>query len=398
MARFYDTGCEAPLGSFSAMFADVDLKSLLSISEGASGKEVEVVLGKSHLSLEDFAVLLSEAALEHLEAQAVLSRKVTQQHFGKTVQLFAPIYLSNECVNVCKYCGFSRNRDIPRITLTPSKVREQASLLAKQGFRSLLLVAGEHPKQVSSGYVKSCVEACGEVVPSVALELGPMEVEQYRNLAEAGAEALVVYQESYHYPSYKHLHTSGPKQHYAWRLDAPERASKAGFRRVGIGVLLGLYHPVSELLALAMHAKWLQKHCWRSQLSLSVLRLRPAKGSWEPNARYALGDRQFVRALCALRLLLPHTPLVLSTRESAELRDHLFKMSITHMSAGSCTKPGGYDAYEPKTWRQQGSRSGEQFAIDDARSPQEVATAIAREGYEPVWKDFEGSLVKPQHL
>ena len=360
----------------------------------ASSEVTEVLRQKYPKDLKDFAVLISSAAEPFVETLAHRSQQETQKRFGKTIQLFAPLYLSNECINICRYCGFSRNNKIPRITLGLDQVAANVERLVHQGFRSLLLVAGEHPKYVSNGYMEACIHQCLESVPSVLIEIAPMEVEGYQPLAAAGSEGVVVYQETYHHPTYRELHTAGPKKNYSWRLDSPERAYAAGFRKLGIGVLFGLYDWRQEAIALAAHARYLLKHCWRAQLNLSLLRLRPAAGGFSSNPQFQLSDRILVQLICALRLLLPTVGIVLSTRESPNLREHLIPLGITTMSAGSSTEPGGYSHFDEATWQPRRTQPGEQFHISDERSPASIAALIQKKGYEPIWKDFDQVLVK----
>jgi 2-iminoacetate synthase len=282
-----------------------------------------------------------------------------------------------------------------------------------QGFRSVLLVAGEHPRFVSAKYLHDCVQSVGEVMPSVSLEVGPMETADYRPVVAAGAEGLVVYQETYDREAYAKVHTLGPKKDFDWRLTTPERAYAAGFRRLGIGALFGLADWREEALAVAAHAQWLLRHCWMAQLTVSLPRLRPCAGEFEPLTR--LSDRELVQLTCALRLFLPDVGLVLSTRESPRLRDGLVPLGITLMSAGSHTEPGGYTGagsqkvhytrrgrIEPAgatEWepRANGSTTATgQFDIADERPPGEVARMLTRQGLDPVWKDADAALTRAE--
>src|SRR5580765_7809087 len=226
--------------SFAQQFASLPLASLLDRSQNTTLPVVKESLGRNSLSLADFAHLISPAASELIEPLGRRSQAVTRRRFGKTIRLFAPLYLSNECFNNCKYCGFSRDNPILRVTLEVDEVMREARALRQEGFRNLLLVAGEHPKFVSNGYLAECVRALHAEVPSLSLEVGPMETADYRPLAGAGAEGLVVYQETYDRAIYASMHTAGPKRDFDWRLETPERACAAGFRRIGIGALYGL--------------------------------------------------------------------------------------------------------------------------------------------------------------
>src|SRR5205085_7177792 len=219
--------------------------------------EVNSTFAKPALTLADFAALISPAAESRLEELSRRSRALTLQRFGKVIRLFAPLYLSNECINNCKYCGFSRDNRILRVTLSVDDVLREARALKEQGFRNVLLVSGEHPKFVSNGYLADCVRLLHEEIPSISLEVGPLETEEYRTMVEAGADGLVVYQETYDRAVYADMHTSGPKRNFAWRMETPERAYAAGFRRLGIGALFGLGDWRLEALGVAAHADYL---------------------------------------------------------------------------------------------------------------------------------------------
>ena len=350
--------------------------------------------------LRTFQALLDPG--QDLEALAGRAAATTRQHFGRTMRLFAPLYLSNECVNNCKYCGFSRDNPIFRTTLTVDQVETEARHLVGQGFRNILLVAGEHPKFVSNGYMEDCVKRLAGFVPSVSLEVGPMEAEEYRPIVQAGAEGLVVYQETYDRETYDVLHTAGPKKNFDWRLECPERAYEAGFRRIGIGALLGLADWRKEALALVAHCDYLLRHCWRSSITISLPRLRPAAGEFEPT--HPISDRDFTQLILALRLTFPQVGLVLSTREPARLRDGLMPLGITLMSAGARTEPGGYTGAGRETLHRtergklvplistEGEYATEQFTISDDRSPGEIAEKLKSHGLDPVWKDWDQGL------
>src|SRR5688572_10886537 len=388
--------------SFVAEFNALPLKSLMRRAREASAAEVCLVTSAAALSLADFAALLSPEADQSLESLCRRSRALTRQRFGKVIRLFAPLYLSNEWINNCEYCGFSRDHPILRVTLSVDEVVREARALKQQGFRSILLVAGEHPKFVSADYLKNCIAALRAEVPGISLEVGPMETEQYRPLVAAGAEGLVVYQETYDRTVYGRVHTAGPKKNFDWRLETPERAYVAGFRRLGIGALHGLSDWRLEAICLAAHADYLLKNCWKAQLTISLPRLRPCAGEFEPLTR--MTDRELVQLISALRIMFPDVGMVLSTRERAKLRNGLIPLGITSMSAGSHTEPGGYTgAGREHLHRTERGRIVElasgasewatrQFDIADERSPEEVAETIRALGYEPVWKDWDAIL------
>jgi 2-iminoacetate synthase len=216
-------------------------------------------------------------------------------------------------------------------------------------------------------------------IPSLSIEVQVWDTETYRRLVDAGCDGLVVYQETYDRGTYAAVHLKGKKRNYDWRLAAPDRGAEAGMRRLGIGALLGLHDDWRfEALALATHARALVRRWWRCEVSVSLPRLRPAAGGFEPAD--PVGDRDFVQLLCALRLLLPDLGITLSTREPPALRDALLRLGVTHMSAGSHTEPGGYASP---------SDAEPQFEIADTRSPAELAAVLRAAGYDPVWKDWE---------
>ena len=397
--------------SVVAEFNSLPLDALVKKSLSTTAAAAREAVGKEKFSLADFAALISPAAGELLETLCARSQKMTRQRFGKTIRLFAPLYISNECINNCKYCGFSRDNAILRVTLSVDEVKQEAAALAAQGFRNILIVAGEHPKFVSNGYMAECVAALHAEIPSVSLEVGPMETEEYRPLVAAGADGLVVYQETYDRAVYDEMHTAGPKKNFDWRLETAERAYAAGFRRLGIGALYGLADWRYEALSVAAHADFLLRNCWKAQVTISLPRLRPCAGEFEPLTH--LGDRELVQLICAFRLMFPDVGIVLSTREEPKLRDGLIPLGVTMMSAGARTEPGGYTgagkekihhtergvikelASGASEWAPQENRATNatgQFNIADGRPPQEVAELIRKLGYEPVWKDWDAAL------
>ncbi|MDQ2659277.1 MAG: 2-iminoacetate synthase ThiH [Verrucomicrobiota bacterium] len=364
-----------------------------------------------HLALENppvirrFESLLASKTDAEFEALARSAQALTRQNFGRTMRLFAPLYLSNECINNCSYCGFSRDNPILRVTLELEQVEAEARHLAEAGFRQILLVAGEHPKFVSGTYLADCVRALAPAFSSISIEVGPMETNEYLPVVGAGAEGLVVYQETYDRAVYAEMHTSGPKRDFNWRLDCPERGYDAGFRRLGIGALFGLAPWRQEAIALAAHIDYLLKRCWQAQISVSLPRLRPAAGGFVP--AHSMSDRELAQLICALRVSFPQIGIVLSTREPAEVRDALVPLGVTMMSAGSHTEPGGYtrqgtdNLHQTVRGRivapefQEGTErlATGQFEISDERSPAEIATALRGRGFETVWKDWDQALL-----
>jgi 2-iminoacetate synthase len=369
-----------PENTAAADLLATDLRGLRALVDSASAADVERALRRTgRRDLSDFAALLSPAATARLEDIAAVAHETTVRRFGRTIHLFAPLYLSNECVSSCTYCGFAAGNEIARRTLDTDELVREAGALRDRGFRHLLLVAGEHARIVSKDYLVESVRALAPTMPSLSIEVQVWDTETYRRLVEAGCDGLVVYQETYDRSTYAAVHLKGKKRNYDWRLAAPDRGAAAGMRRLGIGALLGLHDDWRfEALSLATHARALVRRWWRCEVSVSLPRLRPAAGGFEPAD--PVGDRDFVQLLCALRLLLPDLGITMSTREAPALRDALLRLGVTHMSAGSHTEPGGYAAP---------SDAEPQFEIADTRSPAELAAVLRAAGYDPVWKDWE---------
>jgi 2-iminoacetate synthase len=339
-------------------------------------------------TMSDLAVLLSPAAGDLLEELARASRELTLARFGRTMHMYAPLYLSNECLTTCAYCGFARELPIARKTLSPQETLDEARHLLGQGFRSILLLTGEHQRLTGVEFLEERIRLLAAEVPSISIEVQVWSEEEYRRLAVAGCDGVVIYQETYHPDTYAKVHLAGKKRQFEWRLLGPERAARAGMRRVGIGALLGLHHDWRyEALAVAAHARFLMRRHWRTQLSVSVPRLRPSAAGYQPLD--PVGDRDLTQIVCALRLVLPDAGIVISTREPPSLRDGLFRIGVTHASAGSHTEPGGYTMPKEAT---------EQFDIADLRTPPEVAGRLRELGYEPVWEDWGAVLPATERM
>jgi len=367
-----------PPGTAAAEVVDTNIARLRTQVDAAGTLDVDRAM-RHPSGLADFAALLSPAAADRLEELAQLAHTTTIRRFGPTVRLYAPLYLSNECVSVCTYCGFSAGNDIRRRTLSPTEVQAEAAVLRQQGFRHVLLVAGEHARIVSKDYLVACVEALAPSVPQLSVEVQVWDTDTYRRLVEAGCDGLTVFQETYDPSTYAAVHVKGKKRNYAWRLAAPDRGAEAGMRRLGIGVLLGLHDDWrADAIALAAHAQALMRRWWRCEVTIALPRMRPAAGGYQPAD--PISDADFVQLLCALRIALPDVGINLSTRESADLRDALLRLGVTTMSAGSHTEPGGYAEV---------SDAEPQFEIADTRSPAEIAAVLRAAGYDPVWKDWQ---------
>ncbi|PLX91087.1 MAG: 2-iminoacetate synthase ThiH [Desulfuromonas sp.] len=351
--------------------------------ESIQQSQIDAALKSSRIGIEEFICLLSPRMDDtQLETLAASAHRLTTQRFGRTIQLYAPLYLSNECHNGCRYCGFSADNHLLRKTLNHAEIEREARTLHSQGFRHVLLLTGESPESAGIDYLEASINQIKSLFGSIAIEVFPLDQEGYQRMVTAGVDGLTLYQETYDPELYSELHPYGPKSDFSFRLGAPERAGASGFRRVGIGALLGLGDFLTDSFYTGLHALYLARHFWRTQITIGFPRIKPAVGGYTPQQQ--VSDRQLTQLICALRLLLPDAGLVLSTRESASLRNHLLPLGITQMSAGSCTAPGGYAGENIE---------GEQFSISDHRSPEEFSRQLQQFGYEAVWKDWDNAFL-----
>lgn len=343
---------------------------------------------RNGLSLDDWGALLSPAAAPFLEELAQASQRWTQERFGRTMQLYAPLYLSNLCANVCTYCGFSAHNRMKRLVLDDRQILAEADVLAAMGLQHVLLLTGES-RRVAADYLAHALRLLRPRFASLSCEVQPLTTDEYRHLVQEGMSAVMVYQETYDAKTYARHHLRGHKMDMVWRLDTPDRLGEAGVKKIGLGALYGLSDWRADAWFVGLHLRHLERSHWRSRFSISFPRLRPHEGDGDGDGDGAgqlsvtpFSERDLVQAICAFRLLSHDVELSLSTRESAHFRNHAFRLGITAMSAGSRTNPGGY-ASEPT--------SLEQFAIDDSRSPTALATFLHAHGYQAVWKDWDAT-------
>ncbi|MFT5252960.1 MAG: 2-iminoacetate synthase [Flavobacteriales bacterium] len=344
-------------------------------------RHVEQSLVKNKRNLNDFLALISPAAQPYLEEMAQLTHELTKKRFGKTIQMYAPLYVSNECQNICTYCGFSLDNKIKRKTLMDFEIKLEVAALKEAGFDHVLLVAGEANYTVNINYFLNAIEVIKNQFSIISIEVQPLSQEEYERLHEAGVYSVLVYQETYHQEVYKKYHTKGKKSNFDFRLDTPDRIGKAGIHKIGLGVLLGLEDWRTDSFFNALHLDYLQKTYWQTKYSVSFPRLRPAEGTIPPN--FIMDDRDLTQLICAYRLWNEDLEISISTRENENFRNNIIPIGTTSMSAGSKTNPGGY-VVDPQ--------SLEQFEISDERSAHEIATLISNSGYEPVWKDWDKSF------
>jgi len=342
-------------------------------------REVARSLARPRLDEMDLLTLLSPAAVPFLEEMAQRSHRLTLQHFGRTIQLFIPLYISNFCTNGCAYCGFNRTMNIRRRRLSVAEIAAEARAIAATGMQHVLMLTGEAPEVTPMGYLREAVTSLKEHFASVSIEIFPLDEGDYLQLRRHGADGMTLFQETYDREVYRRVHLAGRKTDYGWRLDAPERAASAGFRSVSIGPLLGLAEPRQDIFFTALHGRWLAGKFPGTEIAFSLPRFNRAGSGFQPAAR--IDDRSFVQFMTGLRLFLPQAGITVSTRESAPFRDRLLHLGATRYSAFSKTGVGGYA--EPDD---EGSR---QFETTDNRTVDEVAQAISACGCQPVFKDWD---------
>ena len=353
---------------------DITLKSIYD----KTALEVKTALSKDKLHIEDFKALLSPAAQPFIEEMAQKSQLLTKKRFGNTMQMYVPMYLSNECQNICTYCGFSMTNKIPRRTLTDAEILKEVAFLKAKGYDHILLVTGEANKTVGVEYIKNAIQLIRSQFSNITIEVQPLDQDEYELLVENGLYAVLVYQETYHREEYKKHHPKGKKSNFDYRLDTPDRLGKAGIHKIGLGALFGLEDWRADSFFTALHLKYLQKNYWKTKYSISFPRLRPHSGGLEPKVE--MTDADLVQLICAFRLFDEDIELSMSTRESELFRDHIVQLGITSISAESKTNPGGYSV-EPQ--------SLEQFEISDERSTDDIVQMLKSKDLEVVWKDWE---------
>ncbi len=363
--------------TFSEQFAGMNWDDIRLSIYSKTAQDVERALRKPKRDLEDFKALISPAAEPYLEQMAQLSAALTRKRFGNTIGFYVPLYLSNLCANACTYCGFSMENKLKRRTLNLEDIEKECKAIKKLNFDSLLLVTGEHERKVGLDYFRQALPTIKKHFSYLAMEVQPLDQQDYAELKSLGLDAVMVYQETYNRRTYAEHHLRGKKMDFDYRLETADRLARAGIDKIGIGALIGLDEWRVDCFFVAAHLDYLERTYWQTRYSLSFPRLRPCEGGVEVKSE--MNDRQLVQLLCAYRLLNPEVELSLSTRESAEFRDNVLPLGVTTMSAGSKTQPGGYADDLPEL---------EQFAISDDRSVEDVAYAVQQRGFQVVWKDW----------
>jgi len=343
--------------------------------------DVEKALNSKKPNLEDFKALISPAAEPYLEQMAQKSHQLTLERFGNTIQMYAPLYLSNECQNICTYCGFSLDVKIPRKTLTDDEILAEVKVLKSYGYDHVLIVTGEANKTVGVDYIKNAIQLMKPYFSHISIEVQPLHQNEYEELISEGLNTVLVYQETYNRENYKKHHPKGKKSNYDYRIETHDRLGKAGIHKMGVGVLIGLEDWRTDSFFAASHLDYLEKKYWKANYSISFPRLRPCAGGVE--LKSVMTDKQLVQLICAYRIFNQEIELSMSTRESDSFRDNVIKLGITSISADSKTDPGGYA--NPNT-------NLEQFEIHDKRTTSSFIQKIKDQGYEPIFKGWDGVL------
>ena len=345
-------------------------------SENYTTKDVRTALSKDRLDIEDFAALLSPAAESLLEDIAARAKEETRKHFGNSVTLFTPVYVSNHCDNHCTYCGFNSARKIQRAKLSLEDVEKEMLSISRSGLTEILILTGESREYSDVGYIGDCVKIASKHFRSIGVEVYPMNTSDYTYLQECGADYVTVFQETYDPDLYEKIHKSGPKRIFSYRFDTQERAAVGGMRGIAFGALLGLGDFRKDSFACGLHAYFVQRKYPHTEISFSIPRLRPFKKG--TNAAVDVTERNLLQISLAYRLFMPFAGETISSRESQEFRDGVVGISATRISAGVDVGVGGHTD----------KKGDEQFNISDPRTVNEIRDALIKKGLQPVFNDY----------
>lgn len=349
-------------------------------AESYTAADVKRALAKESLDIEDFAALLSPAAEPFIEEMAQKAKKETAKHFGNSVYMFTPIYISNYCENYCVYCGFNCHNKIHRMKLNTEEIEKEMSAIAKTGLEEILILTGESRAQSDVSYIGEACKIARKYFKMVGIEVYPMNSDEYAYLQECGADYVTVFQETYDSDKYETLHLAGHKRIFPYRFNAQERALKGGMRGVAFAALLGLADYRKDAFATGLHAYYIQRKYPYAEISFSCPRLRPIVNDATINPK-DVHEKQLLQIMCAYRLFMPFAGMTISTRERAEFRNHVIGMTATKISAGVSTGIGSHsDEVE--------EQGDDQFEIADNRNVDEVFAAIKEQGLQPVMNDY----------
>ena len=369
---------------------DTKIEKILDKAKNPAPERVREIIAKSKelkgLTPEEVSVLLQTEDYELIAMIWQTAHKIKEDIYGNRLVLFAPLYVANLCANNCLYCGFRRdNKGLNRVALTMDQIAKEVQVLEREGHKRLLMLCGEHPSRSSLEYFMEAIETAysvktehGGEIRRINVEIAPLEVDEYKQLKKTGIGTVVLFQETYHHETYKVMHPSGPKKDYANRLTAMHRAQEGGINDVGIGALFGLYDYKFEVLGLLFHALQLEQDCGVGPHTISIPRLEPAfnaPASIKPP--HPVSDHDFKKLVAIIRMAVPYTGMILSTRETPALRSEVFALGISQISAGSRTNPGGYQEDSSDAFR------AAQFNLGDTRTLDEVILDITEHGHIP---------------
>ena len=337
---------------------------------------------------EDFAALLSPAAMPYLEDMARLAKKETMRHFGTNIYLFTPLYISNYCENLCIYCGFNKSNNIRRAKLTEEQIACEMKAIAATGLEEVLILTGESRHYSDIEYIGNACREANKYFKNIGLEIYPLNADEYAYLKECGADYVTVFQETYNPDKYETLHLAGHKRIFPYRLNAQERALKGGMRGVAFAALLGLDDCRKDAFATGMHAYLLQRKYPHAEISFSCPRLRPIVNNETINPK-DVHEPNLLQIMLAYRIFMPFAGMTISTRERAEFRDNVIGLCATKISAGVSTGIGAHAESENGENCGNSAVSGDdQFEIADNRNVSEVIAAIRKKGLQPVMNDY----------
>lgn len=346
--------------------------------------DVRRALAKERLDVDDFMALVSPAAAPYLEQMARFSRKYTEERFGRTMSMFIPLYITNSCSNSCVYCGFHRSNPMARTILTAEQIENECKAIKKLApFENILLVTGENPAKAGVKYLAKAIEVAKKYFSNIKIEVMPLKAEDYFELTKHGLNGVICFQETYHRENYKIYHPAGMKSNFEWRVNGFDRMGQAGVHSIGMGALLGLEKEWrTDVVMMAYHLRYLQKHYWRTKYSVNFPRMRPAQNEgFQPNC--FVTDRELAQVTFAMRIFDHDVDISYSTREPQFIRDNMCTLGVTTMSAESKVNPGGYYTYP---------QALEQFSVSDDRTAAEIDRRLRELGREPVWKDWDASF------
>ncbi len=380
---------------FSDYLENIDWDETTALIHSKTEKDVVRALNKRRCDINDFMALISPAAAPYLEQMAALSKRYTEERFGRTMSMFIPLYITNSCTNSCIYCSFHRQNPMARVILTPAQIENEYKAIKQLGpFENILLVTGENPTKAGEDYLATAIDIAKRYFSNIKIEVQPLKADEYERLTHHGLNGVICFQETYHKANYKIYHPKGMKSVFDWRVNGFDRMGQAGVHSIGMGVLIGLEKEWrTDVTMMAHHLRYLQQRYWKTKYSINLPRMRPAHNEgFNPNC--VMTDKELAQATFAFRIFDHDVDISYSTREPAYIRDNMAGLGVTTMSADSRTQPGGYHTYPhtPKDIDEASDEALDQFTVNDNRTAHEINAALLQRGITPVWKDWDASF------